>query len=145
MNRLVTSIRPALGRSISSATLGARPAARRAPQMALVPSRGLNDTAYQTFFKINVRYVTVIVAGAVALEVVYGSATDMLWESMNRGVSLKAALQMRHHMPLPHLSSAHRHYRCALVGALSAYSNPLLCACTSIALFFTRAETFPPC
>eukprot|EP00936_MAST-01D_sp_MAST-1D-sp1_P000593 g593.t1 len=85
MNRLVTSIRPALGRSISSATLGARPAARRAPQVALVPSRGLNDTAYQTFFKSNVRYVTFIVAGAVALEVVYGSATDMLWESMNRG------------------------------------------------------------
>ena len=103
MNRLVTSIRPALGRSISSATLGARPAARRAPQMALVPSRGLNDTAYQTFFKSNVRYVTFIVAGAVALEVVYGSATDMLWESMNRGVSVKAAQTIRRHVALaPH-------------------------------------------
>ena len=95
MNRLVTSLRPALGRGISSATLGAQPGARRAPQMAIAQSRGLNDTAYQTFFKSNVRYVTFIVAGAVALEVVYGSVTDMVWENINRGV------RMPPHAPAP--------------------------------------------
>ena len=33
-------------------------------------------------------YFTYIVVGAVTFEVVYGAATDSLWEYFNRGVSL---------------------------------------------------------
>jgi hypothetical protein len=45
------------------------------------------EAIYQTFMKNNVTYIGTILIGAVVVESVYGSATNYLWESVNRGVS----------------------------------------------------------
>lgn len=43
------------------------------------------QTLYKTCFSSNASYVTYVVVGAIAFEVVYGKATDFVWESVNRG------------------------------------------------------------
>jgi hypothetical protein len=77
------------GARLSAATmrLGAqlRGAGRR---QASSSSSSLATMLYENVWrKSNVFYVTYIAAGCVILEVIYGSATNFLWESANRGVS----------------------------------------------------------
>eukprot|EP00638_Chattonella_subsalsa_P006208 CAMPEP_0117755682 /NCGR_PEP_ID=MMETSP0947-20121206/13597_1 /TAXON_ID=44440 /ORGANISM="Chattonella subsalsa, Strain CCMP2191" /LENGTH=66 /DNA_ID=CAMNT_0005575063 /DNA_START=179 /DNA_END=382 /DNA_ORIENTATION=+ len=40
---------------------------------------------YNTVWKSNITYITYILAGCVALEVVYGKTTDFIWETANKG------------------------------------------------------------
>ena len=41
---------------------------------------------YKTVFKNNFTYVTYIVVGAIAFEIVYGKFGDFVWETSNQGV-----------------------------------------------------------
>jgi hypothetical protein len=53
-------------------------------------STGLPSYLYNNVWrKSNIFYLTYIFAGCVVLEAVYGFATNALWESANRGVSIK--------------------------------------------------------
>ncbi len=57
------------------------------------PFSSLPSQLYSTVWrKSNVLYVTYVIVGCIILEGVYGSATNMLWETANRGVS-RAALE----------------------------------------------------
>ncbi|CAM9366397.1 unnamed protein product [Heterosigma akashiwo] len=40
---------------------------------------------YNTVWKSNITYITYILAGCVALETVYGGATEFVWEQANKG------------------------------------------------------------
>ncbi|TYZ64772.1 hypothetical protein PybrP1_011810 [[Pythium] brassicae (nom. inval.)] len=46
---------------------------------------GALETAYQLFMKRNVTYVATILVAAIVVEGVYGSVTNAIWESSNRG------------------------------------------------------------
>lgn len=37
--------------------------------------------------KSNVNYIAYVAVGCIALEIVYGKVTDMVWDTVNRGVS----------------------------------------------------------
>ena len=43
------------------------------------------QSLYNVFFRTNSAYVTYVVVGAIAFEVVYGKVTDFVWEQSNRG------------------------------------------------------------
>ena len=81
MQRLATTV-PRLATAGASAAAAAAAAARPATR-----AKSTSSLVYNVVFKRNVTYITYIVAGASALEVVYGKATDMFWNSMNNGVS----------------------------------------------------------
>lgn len=49
-------------------------------------SNGAFNGVYNTFMKSNVAYVSTIIVAAVAVEMVYGTTTSYVWESVNRGV-----------------------------------------------------------
>ena len=50
---------------------------------------GIPTALYKNVWrKSNIMYITYIVAGCVVIEVVYGSVTNGIWESRNKGVSL---------------------------------------------------------
>lgn len=49
---------------------------------------GAFETAYQVFMKNNVTYVGTILVAAIVVEGVFGTVTNGIWESSNRGVRL---------------------------------------------------------
>mmetsp|Transcript_7821 Transcript_7821/g.20313 ORF Transcript_7821/g.20313 Transcript_7821/m.20313 type:complete len:98 (-) Transcript_7821:301-594(-) len=58
-----------------------------APRLAVArrqQSSAIN-TFYKTALKSNVSHVTFVVTGAIIFELIYGKATEALWESMNQG------------------------------------------------------------
>jgi hypothetical protein len=57
--------------------------------MSSIPSTLYNNV----WRKSNVLYITYIVAGCVIIEGIYGSFTNMLWDSYNSGVSGPLALR----------------------------------------------------
>ena len=62
----------------------ARMASSSAAQLGGIPT-ALYKNVWR---KSNIMYITYIVAGCVVIEVVYGSVTNGIWESRNKGVSL---------------------------------------------------------
>ena len=77
MNVLRQTVRASAAPLAAAARTAARPAGAR--QMSAFPS------LYNTFMSSNVRYVSLIVAGAVVAEVTYGAVTDTIWETLNQG------------------------------------------------------------
>ena len=79
-------------------------AAARAASSSATAVGGLPRALYNNVWrKSNILYITYIVAGCVVIEVVYGSATNAIWEGRNKGVrfshqccSLSAACQFTH-------------------------------------------------
>jgi hypothetical protein len=60
------------------------------PKLAVKPSgsRGIHDFLQKNVWrKSTVMYITYVVVGAIAVECVYGSVTNYIWESNNQGVS----------------------------------------------------------
>ena len=56
--------------------------------MSSQPFGGLPTQLYQGIWrKSNILYITYVVVGCVAIEVIYGSVTTRIWESANQGVS----------------------------------------------------------
>lgn len=52
------------------------------------PFGGLPTQLYQGVWrKSNIMYITYVVVGCVAIEVIYGGVTTRIWESANQGVS----------------------------------------------------------
>lgn len=67
------------------AAKGARQASSSSKHSS-VNGKGAFNALYGAFMKNNMTYVTSIVVAAIAVEAVYGSATNYIWESANRGV-----------------------------------------------------------
>lgn len=65
MNRVVGAVAPLGARSLST-----------------------SGQAYKAIFKRNTTYISYVVGGAIVLQYVFVSATDSLWASWNKGVSL---------------------------------------------------------
>ncbi|DBA03960.1 TPA: hypothetical protein N0F65_010613 [Lagenidium giganteum] len=63
-------------------TAGARMASTK---RSSVNGPGAFETIYQTLMKNNLTYVTSIVVAAIVVESAYGSVTNFVWESSNRG------------------------------------------------------------
>ena len=62
-------------------------AAARAASSSATAVGGLPRALYNNVWrKSNILYITYIVAGCVVIEVVYGSATNAIWEGRNKGV-----------------------------------------------------------
>mmetsp|Transcript_87963 Transcript_87963/g.175955 ORF Transcript_87963/g.175955 Transcript_87963/m.175955 type:complete len:104 (+) Transcript_87963:37-348(+) len=62
----------------------------QAPRMAMqraAPVRQMSalKTAYAGFMDTNMKYITFIVGGCVAIEFVYGGAANMIWDRNNAG------------------------------------------------------------
>ena len=56
--------------------------------MSSQPFGSLPTALYQGVWKkSNIMYITYVVVGCVAIEVIYGSVTTKIWESANAGVS----------------------------------------------------------
>mmetsp|Transcript_7949 Transcript_7949/g.32837 ORF Transcript_7949/g.32837 Transcript_7949/m.32837 type:complete len:105 (-) Transcript_7949:313-627(-) len=69
-------------------SLYARSAVHRAAPRVFVAARrpmATYDAFYQRFLKSNVSYVTFVVTGAIFFELIYGQATEKLWDVMNEG------------------------------------------------------------
>lgn len=91
-----------LSRSIRQAAVkGARMASTK---RSSVNGPGAFETAYQVFMKKNVTYVGTILVAAIVVEGVFGSVTNAIWESSNRGVSLSV-------QPFARLCCLHRSAR----------------------------------
>ena len=68
-----------------------RNVARRS--MSSQPFGSLPTSLYQGVWrKSNILYITYVVVGCVAIEVVYGSVTTKIWENANAGVSIFASV-----------------------------------------------------
>ncbi|CAM9925735.1 unnamed protein product [Phaeothamnion confervicola] len=88
MNSLVaTSRRSAMG------LLRRAPQARMPAATSVFPAGARQNSTleavYNRVWKSNAGYITYIVVGAIALEMVYGKATDALWDSVNKGKQYK--------------------------------------------------------
>ena len=53
-------------------------------------SSSMIDGFYRNFLKSNVSHVTFVVTGAIIFELIYGKATEALWDYANAGVRLKS-------------------------------------------------------
>lgn len=73
----------------------ARAALRQAPRVARTSQtqrRKMSsfDNFYKTALKSNMSQITFVVVGAIIFEVIYGSATEALWNNANQGVRFRA-------------------------------------------------------
>lgn len=74
-----------------SAVSAATSAGSRAASAASSPgASSIGGLAYNLVFRRNVTYVSYVLVGAIVLEGVYGTVTDGLWSSMNKGVGARA-------------------------------------------------------
>jgi ubiquinol-cytochrome c reductase subunit 9 len=59
--------------------------------MPAAAASGLTATIYNTFFKKNSVFVATIFAGALAFEVGFDTASNKIWDNLNKGVSVSIA------------------------------------------------------
>ncbi|CAO3650528.1 unnamed protein product [Cunninghamella blakesleeana] len=57
--------------------------------MPAAASTGISRTIYNTIFKRNSVFVTSVFVSAIAFEVVYDSASDKIWDNLNKGKQWK--------------------------------------------------------
>lgn len=87
---ITTAIITMLSRTLRQAAVkGARMASTK---RSSINGPGAFESAYQIFMKNNVTYVGTILLAAVVVEGVYGSVTNAIWESSNRGVRTRCVL-----------------------------------------------------
>lgn len=74
-----------------------RPLSQRVPTQTrgIASSKGIPQMLYNNVWKKStVAYVTYIIVGCVAIEAVFGSVTQSIWDNANKGVSV-AFLKLR--------------------------------------------------
>jgi hypothetical protein len=73
-----------------------------------VNGKGALDGAYKLFMKSSPVYVTTVLIAALVVEGVYGSATNYIWETNNRGVRCTAcrSIQSSRSRVMPHSGGA---------------------------------------
>mmetsp|Transcript_9252 Transcript_9252/g.21856 ORF Transcript_9252/g.21856 Transcript_9252/m.21856 type:complete len:106 (+) Transcript_9252:38-355(+) len=79
------ALNPIMRQAARPAMASARPAIR--PTVAR-PMSGLK-ALYPMFMDSNMKYLTFVFAGAIAVEFVYGNVANMMWENANAGKLVK--------------------------------------------------------
>eukprot|EP00619_Florenciella_sp_RCC1007_P009162 CAMPEP_0205905096 /NCGR_PEP_ID=MMETSP1325-20131115/1149_1 /ASSEMBLY_ACC=CAM_ASM_000708 /TAXON_ID=236786 /ORGANISM="Florenciella sp., Strain RCC1007" /LENGTH=108 /DNA_ID=CAMNT_0053270975 /DNA_START=15 /DNA_END=341 /DNA_ORIENTATION=+ len=75
------ALTPVMRQAARPAVASVRPAVRPAGVRQMSGLKGL----YPMFMDSNMKYLTFVFAGAIAVEFVYGNVANMLWENANQG------------------------------------------------------------